>query len=124
MDPPAGKVASYTIPEGQEAIFMWWMDTAYHDFNKTMPKAQEYGGSGVGSADLRVIGRNQAELLGWDPIDMAVAEEIGCWFYLQGKTARLISDYQVRRRGKPDTWFDSTVYTMMARRLQEVGRWP
>jgi hypothetical protein len=110
-------------------LFEWWINTAFEDFIATVPKMLEYGGDPhqrPGSADLRIIGEGLMELLGWEINEetQAVAQELGCWFYTLGKGGRLISDYQQRRSGKPDTWFDKTIYSMMARRIQQVGRWP
>ena len=104
--------------------FKWWVRTAALDFHESAGKIHEYGGVGEGSADLRVMGFNQAELLVWREASEATRQEVAVWFYLQGKIARLISDYQQQKPGKSDTWFDITVYSMMARRLQAVGRWP
>lgn len=102
----------------------WWMSTAGKDFMAAVPKALEYGGTQGGSADLRLMGDNLAELLGWRGISDAVKQELAVWFYVQGKAARLVSDYQQKRPGKADTWYDLSVYSMMARRLQAVSRWP
>lgn len=110
---------------GNEDLFFWWMHTAIEDFQKTVPKATEYGGSKIeGSADLMLIGENLAMLVGMHDASDAVKQELGCWFYMQGKVARLVSDYQQHRAGKADTWFDAEIYAKMARRLQETGRWP
>lgn len=116
----------HVMPKGANPeLFHWWMDTAYEDFIKTLPKADEYGGREQGPAtDLFLIGRNLAELCGMHDAPDAVMMELGCWFYMQGKVARLISDYQQQRPGKPDTWFDSSIYAKMARRIQETGQWP
>lgn len=115
---------SYTVDDGQMDLVEWWLSTAMNDLLQATPKAAEYGGAGEGSADLRLIGDNLAELLGMRDAGDAVKQELGAWFYMQGKVARLVSDYQQHKPGKPDTWHDATVYSMMARRLQETGRWP
>lgn len=124
------KLIEFRVPEDSVAadLFMWWMHTAFEDFVKTVPKMLEYGGSSnkKGSADLRIVGEGLMELLGWDvnSATSGVAQELGCWFYDLGKGGRLVSDYQQRRHGKEDHWFDKSVYAMMARRIQEVGSWP
>lgn len=126
----AGKTEQATIvlpvPDdpAQAELFRWWIDTAVSDFQAAAPKVQEYGGEGGGSADLRLMGDNLAELLGWRDVSDAVKQELAVWFYVQGKTARLVSNYQQQQPGKPDTWHDTTVYSMMARRLQATGNWP
>lgn len=103
----------------------WWLRLAVSDSVATMPKAMEYGGAVTdGSADLRVMGYALAELAGMHDAPEAVKLEMACWFYALGKIARLISDYKAGRSGKSDTWMDLGVYTVMARRIQETGRWP
>lgn len=121
----------YRLPDDKDAadLFEWWMQSSFEDFVATVPKMLEYGGENErrpGSADLRVVGEGLMELMGW-PIteyNQRVAQELGCWFYLLGKSGRLISNYQQQQPGKPDTWFDIGIYAKMARRIQEVGRWP
>lgn len=103
---------------------VWWRETAQHDYEAALPKIAEYGGAGEGSSDLRVMGDALAELCGMHDAPDAVKQELACWFYALGKVSRLISDYRQGKSGKPDTWHDLTVYSMMARRLQETGRWP
>lgn len=110
-------------PRSQE-LLEWWMHTAFEDFMATVPKMIEYGGTTEGSADLQLIGENLATLLDQHDSTDAVKQEMGCWFYLQGKIARLVTDYKQKRAGKSDTWFDASIYTMMARRIQERGQWP
>lgn len=105
-------------------LALWWFQTALHDLVMCLPKIEEYGGTGGGSADLRIMGDNLAELLGWEDATDAVKQELAIWFYTQGKTGRLVSDYQQQRPGKQDTWTDVRVYAMMAARLQAKGVWP
>src|SRR5215831_12853727 len=75
------------IPEGDLGRLMtWWLNTALEDFNKTVPKALEYGGSTKdGSADLIDIGEGLALLLSWEDVDTAIKQELGTWFYAKGK---------------------------------------
>lgn len=116
---------NFTVPVGIDAeLLRWWLNTALEDFLKTAPKVSEYGGQGEGSSDLRVMGDALAELCGMRDAPEPVKEELACWFYAVGKCSRLISDYKQGQAGKPDTWFDLGVYSMMARRLQATGRWP
>lgn len=110
--------------EPERDLFLWWVETSLGDLGAQMPKMREYGGVGGGSADLRLMGDNLAELLGWEAANDAVRQELAVWFYTQGKAARLVSNYQQQEPGKSDTWHDITVYSMMARRLQQSGRWP
>lgn len=105
-------------------VAQWWLDTAAQDFTAISSKIAEYGGSRGGSADLRLMGDNLAELLGWDKADEATRQSLACWLYLQGKIARLVSDFQQQRPPKDDTLLDISVYAMMMRRLKETGNWP
>lgn len=111
-------------PADPDEFAAWWQATAQSDFDRTAPKTQEYGGVGDGSADLRTMGYALAELCGMHDAPEPVKLELACWFYALGKVSRLISDYKQGRPGKADTWFDLGIYTMMARRIQETGRWP
>src|SRR5687767_13417616 len=95
----------------------WWLDTAIADFDAQIPKMFEYGGIQGGSADLRLMGDNLAELMQWREADEATRQSLACWLYLQGKVARLVSDFQRQRPPKDDTLHDISVYTMMMRRL-------
>lgn len=114
-----------TLPAGiGEDTFAWWLATMIGDFDAMAPKMAEYGGTEEGSADLQIMGNALAELCGMHDAPDAVKQEMACWFYALGKISRLVSDYKQNSRGKDDTWHDLTVYSMMARRLQEAGRWP
>ncbi len=118
-------VRQWACPEGvDEELFQWWMDCSYEDLARTAPKAAEYGGTAGPATDLLLIGRNLAELCGLHEADDALLMELGVWFYMQGKVARLVADYQQKRPGKADTWFDAEIYAKMARRIQETGQWP
>lgn len=118
----------YEIPSGLAGeLKRWWLDQAEADYDATVPKMLEYGGDTHRSSDLEVMGDALIELLGWDAFALEtrpVAQELGAWFYALGKTARLVTDYKQGRPGKADTWFDLTVYCMMARRIQQTGAWP
>lgn len=105
-------------------LVSWWFQTATQDLVAALPKVEEYGGSHQGSADLEVMGDALAVFAGMKGGTSAVFQEMACWFYVLGKVSRLISDYRAGRSGKADTWHDISVYSMMARRLQECGRWP
>jgi hypothetical protein len=126
-DDDGPEYAVVRVPVGPDTreLTMWWLATAAKDIMQTVPKAVEYGGEigSDGAADLRIMGDSIATLLRWGAFS-PVALEMACWFYVLGKVGRLVSDYQQQRPGKGDTWFDISVYSMMARRIQEVGRWP
>lgn len=120
-DGPEGGMSEIATEMNTE---LWWRATAQEDFEATVPKMHEYGGTEEGSADLQIMGNALAELCGMHDAPDAVKQEMACWFYALGKIARLVSDYKQGRPGKTDTWHDLTVYSMMARRLQDTGRWP
>lgn len=106
-----------------ESVTKWWLTTAEADAATTAPKSAEYG-----AADLAIMGKvmealfpgiatypaEQREAIG---IEMAVA------FYVMGKVSRLFGAYEQGRLPTEDTWFDITVYSMMARRTRSVGYW-
>lgn len=110
--------------EQQRDLLLWWLATAAKDVLMQTPKMHEYGGRGEGSSDLMVMGDALGEFSDMHDAPDAVKQELSVWFYVLGKVSRLISDYKQKRRGKPDTWHDISVYSMMARRIQESGRWP
>lgn len=112
------------MSDGEIDLETWWHVVAQGDIEAMLPKVAEYGGTEEGSADLQIMGNALAELCGMHGAPDAVKQEMACWFYALGKISRLVSDYKQGKPGKPDTWHDLTVYSMMARRLQAVGRWP
>lgn len=120
----AGVVRDPRLASLDPELVEWWLGLAADDAVKTAPKTAEYGGTGGGSADLRVMGYALAELSGMHEAPEPVKLEMACWFYALGKISRLISDYKQGDAGKADTWFDLGVYSTMARRIQETGRWP
>lgn len=123
LDSVATDVPPITF-ESESEIKAWWHSVAQADIEAMLPKITEYGGTEEGSADLQIMGNALAELCGMHGAPDAVKQEMACWFYALGKISRLVSDYKQGKPGKVDTWHDLTVYSMMARRLQAVGRWP
>lgn len=105
------------LPPDAENLLRWWLDTAETDIRKTLPKATEYG-----SLDLQMVGDALDSLIKAPPYTLKA--ELGIAFYLLGKVARLISAYEAGREPSDDTWFDITIYSMMARRLREAKKWP
>lgn len=107
-----------------EEIKGWWIRLAESDAATTAPKAVEYGAS-----DLAIMGKAMEGLfpnLSANP-DAAEREAIGLEmataFYALGKVARLFGAYQQGRLPGEDSWFDLTVYSLMARRIRQTGRW-
>lgn len=101
-----------------EDLAAWWAAVAAEDVEPAAIKAKEYG-----STDLVIIGRTMREMIGIPP-DVVTDEEIGIMFYGLGKIARAISAIGAGRKPSDDTWHDITVYSMMVRRVREVGTWP
>lgn len=89
----------------------WWREVSAGDLREFRPKLAEYG-----SHDLLVTG------LGLNPtVDHTLAQVAGCAFYLLGKGARAVEAVRTGRMPSADTFHDLTVYSMMARRIQDVG---
>lgn len=101
-----------------EDVLEWWRNTADADAQRTVPKATEYG-----AYDLEVIGATLMRLMGWENEPARVGSELGVFFYLLGKVARMASAYADHRLPSDDTLFDATVYSMMMRRIREAGEW-
>lgn len=105
-------------------IAEWWAKTALADAEKTVPKAVEYG-----AADLDVMGQFMVALIcdkfiGADEKElMQVGREMATAFYLMGKLGRMVGAYQQGMRPSDDTLFDTSVYSMMLRRIRETGTW-
>lgn len=105
-------------PSPTEVLTEWWLAQARDEIERTVPKAVEYG-----STDLVDIGRNLARLAGRTIADDE-AEELGIYFYLEGKFARWRSAIMEGRRVSDDTMFDIGVYVRMAQRVRHAGNWP
>lgn len=122
IEAASGRAAE--IEKQVEEISAWWQGVAAADAATTAPKAVEYGAS-----DLAIMGKAMEGLfpnLSSNP-DAAEREAIGLEmataFYALGKVARLFGAYQQGRLPGEDSWFDLTVYSMMARRIRQSGRW-
>lgn len=96
----------------------WWLSTARTDLDSVLPKMQEYG-----SFDLVAVGQLMAHAMQWDDVTPEQLTELGCWFYLQGKVARAFDALRQHRLPSDDTTYDIGVYSMMVRRIREVGGW-
>jgi hypothetical protein len=101
----------------------WWEGVSTKDADAAATKALEYG-----SMDLEIMGAAMQSLFpgveGAPPeerrrigLDMALA------FYTLGKVSRTFGAYAEGRIPSDDTWHDVTVYSMMARRIRDTGRW-
>lgn len=94
------------------------------DYAGAVPKAEEYGGTHDGSADLKIMGYALARLRIPEDAPEAVGQQAACWFYELGKVARGITNLNRGEFIKPDSIHDGRVYWMMMQRLAETGRWP
>lgn len=107
-----------------EDLSHWWATTTKEDGQRTVPKTIEYGSRGE---DLIGIGRKMAQISHMD-VPVGVAEEafyaeLGIYFYLVGKVERMGESFKNGRLPSDDCWFDSTIYSLMARRVRAVGHW-
>lgn len=102
--------------QGGSSLEDWWMETAKADLLAMGPKVEEYTAS-----DLVLMGQFLEHWLG---IPAGSGTEAACVFYLLGKVARAVAAYKEGRLPSIDTLHDSTVYSMMMRRIREVGGWP
>lgn len=101
----------------------WWQKLAHTDIERTLDKARDYDG-----IDLEIMGKAMESLLPasseLSPQERtAVGLEMACAFYLMGKAARLFGSYRRGSVPKDDHWFDARVYTVMAQRIRQTGRW-
>ena len=94
----------------------WWMGVSEGDYWPFEAKLYEYG-----AGDLAAIGHDLAELAHWEDADDAIKAELGAYFYLRGKVARMSSAYAARRAPSIDSLHDITVYSMMLRRIRDTG---
>lgn len=100
-------------------ILEWWRNTSETDAQRTIPKLIEYG-----SSDLKIMGAAMRELLdNGEQLDEATGIELAIGFYLLGKIARIFGAARDGKRASDDTLFDTTVYSMMLRRVREFGEW-
>jgi hypothetical protein len=121
---------SSTLDEVAGDLADWWQQVAEQDAERAAEKAAEYG-----QLDLEIMGTAMVGLVRGTPgrteriaemtsdqqrrlgLDMALA------FYELGKVARTFGAYAAGRMPSDDTWHDTTVYSMMARRVRETGSW-
>lgn len=104
----------------ETALGAWWMDDSHDLAFGCVTKAAEYG-----SGDLRDIGRRFWRLANrhvHEPLTDIEAAEIGCYFYLVGKIARVDSALQRGDWASDDTWLDIEVYAKMVRAAR-AGVW-
>ena len=106
------------VAKGKLSVEEWWRLTSENDLQDALVKLGEYG-----SHDLTEIGRAMAQVAGWEGLTDAELGELGVFFYLQGKVARMVEAFAERRWPSDDTWKDTGTYVTMARRIRDAGVW-
>jgi len=97
----------------------WWGQKAAEDAILIVQKYQEYGNHA-----LVTTGREIATLMGRENVTKAEAQELGIYFFMQGKLSRWKNAILNGERVSEDTVQDLTCYAMMARRVHEKDGWP
>lgn len=110
-----------------DQLGQWWRDRAESEIGQTVAKATEYSGT-VGGLPLDLVnqGREWVFASNRDLADYTDAQlaEIGIWSYMIGKLGRWSSALRNGRMVSDDTLLDLGVYTRIAQRIREKGRWP
>lgn len=108
-----------TPPGMHRELYTWWTQTTDADFQAMGPKVAEYTAS-----DLVLMGQFLEHWHGGERLPDAGGQEAAVMFYVLGKVARAVAAYKDGRLPSEDTLHDITVYSLMARRIREVGGWP
>lgn len=108
-------------PEEEELglLRLWWVAKGHEDAALITEKYKEYGNTA-----LLEVGQQLADVMGREDITKAEAQELGIWFFMMGKMARLKSAILRGDQASEDTWQDLTCYSMMGRRIRSEGGWP
>lgn len=119
----------YQVVEGHlilevEPLSEWWNRVVKQDYDDAVPKAEEYGGTHSGSADLMIMGYALKHLRIPEDAPDEIGQIAACWLYELGKVARGITNLNKGEPIKQDHMHDGRVYWMMMQRLAETGRWP
>lgn len=117
----------YTVDQAREdqELQDWWERLAKSDIVNMLPKARERGGN-----DLYEVGRALGAIAEWqgspNSEEEARAElvELGIWFYVIGKMARVQAALERGEVPDEDTTKDLRIYMMMIERVRSVGNWP
>lgn len=109
------------------ALYRWWMETAHNEIAPMVDKITEYGGSNR-ATDLTELGRIMVASGVKMPAHQGNVEpgyqELGCFFYLQGKFGRWVAAVKEGRPVSDDTLHDIGIYVRMVQRIRAVGGWP
>ncbi|QJD50031.1 hypothetical protein SEA_RASOVI_57 [Microbacterium phage Rasovi] len=112
------------------ALYQWWMQTAHDEITPMLGKMVEYGGANR-ATDLIDIGRVLEEagvrvdhFRTDQHTQTARQQELGCFFYLQGKFGRWVAAVKEGRPVSDDTLHDIGIYVRMVQRIRAVGGWP
>lgn len=125
-----GKITNTTntkegVVRGENPLEQWWRANTESEIAWLVPKAEEYGGMHRAS-DLVDLGRTMTELMGRDPGEYSegALQELGIYFYLEGKLGRWKAAILENRGVSEDTLTDISVYARMALRARQAGGWP
>lgn len=92
----------------------WWLSVAQSDAEMAERKAAEYG-----SEDLEHIGKTLRRMMKVEPRVSNV--ELGIFFYLAGKMARITEAIRTGAAPSDDSYRDLEVYARMVRRTRVTG---
>ncbi len=109
---------------GEMPLDLWWAAMADVELERTIPKCIEYGDDGD---DLVAIGHDIDMIIRKDPPPGVSStqwqSELGVFFYLRGKVARMLAAFKKGRLPSFDTFFDTKVYAAMLMRIRHHGLW-
>ena len=108
-------MARVTAESKDSPLEQWWMADARQQLDATVAKMAEYG-----AGDLDAIGHTLGNMV-TNPPPVSFTE-LGIYFYIVGKLARITDALQHGRAPSDDTWFDLEVYTKMVRAIR-AGKW-
>lgn len=109
------EAVSGLMKRGPSFVREWWLKESTADADHVVAKLLTYG-----SLDLHAQG--MLELMGWTGHGLGTESVIA--FYALGKLNRIITALARGKPASPDSWDDMRRYAMMARYVQQFGRWP
>ncbi|WKW85444.1 hypothetical protein SEA_MILANI_53 [Microbacterium phage Milani] len=107
------------------ALYQWWMQKAHDEIAPMVDKMVEYGGAHR-ATDLTDLGRTLVAAGVQNPVNglSGTYQELGCYFYIQGKIGRWTAAIKEGRPVSDDTLHDIGIYVRMVQRIRTVGGWP
>lgn len=102
----------------------WWEQHADAAVGATVPKAVEYGAHDLDVMAAGMIALVADKLAGaTDAEKMQWGRYAACAFYELGKVGRMFGALAEGKLPKEDTEFDLEVYSVMAARIRQTGKW-